>query len=346
MNFIIEKLKQKDFENWNMFVKENNLTIFHTIEWKKIIEETFGFNPIYYIIKDKNEIVGIAPAFVCRNFLKKMLVSMPFFEYGGPFIKEDYKKAYEDVFNKYKDLVENGEVDYVKIRSLPFDADYGDIGFNKELEAYDFYIDIEGKKFDDVWNSFTNDSGVRTAVNKSKKKEIKVKTKNNPKVIYNMILKKDARLGSPSFSKRFYTNIDKYLGDKTNYATSYLEGKPIASMIALQFGDELLLHQMGSDPKYFKKSSTDILFIEQIKYAIENGLKKVDFGRSKPDSSHSFFKKKYQCEKRDIYAYYYPKGFSENRYSGREKGQRLIKMIPWLFTRTFLGHWIRKNLGL
>jgi hypothetical protein len=271
---------------------------------------------------------------------------MPFFEYGGPFVKEGFEAAYKDIFGKYKEFVYRKEVDFVKIRSLPFDADYGEVGFNKQLEAYDFYLDIEGKSFDDVWNMFTKDSGVRTEVNRSVRNGVDIKKENAAEILYDFVVKKDAKLGSPSFAKKFYLNLDKYLGDKIHYVTSYLEGKPIASMISLKFGDELLLHQMGSDARHFKKSSTDILFIGQIEYAIDNGLKKVDFGRSKPDSGHSFFKKKYQCEKRDIYAYYYPADFSEDRYEGREFGQKVIKKVPWLFTKTFLGGWLRKNVGL
>ena len=346
MQYQIEELKQEDLEKWDEFVKDNKLTIFHTIGWKKIIEESFGFKPLYYVIKSENDIVGVAPAFFVNNFSKKAIVSMPFFEYGGIFVKEGFEDAYNDIFDRYKEFVDKQEVDFVKIRSLPFDVDYGDIGFNKQLESYDFYLDIKGKSFDEVWSMFTKDSGVRTEYNRSINNGVSVKTEKNAQIIYDFVVKKDAKLGSPSFGKRFYLNLEKYLGDKVHYVTSYLEEKSIASMVSLKFGDELLLHQMGSDKKYFKQSSTDILFVEQIKFAVENGLKKVDFGRSKPDSRHSFFKKKYQCEKRDIYAYYYPADFFENRYEGREFGQKVIKKMPWLFTRTFLGNWLRKNVGL
>ncbi|MBD3248623.1 GNAT family N-acetyltransferase [Candidatus Woesearchaeota archaeon] len=347
MRYNIFELKKEDFEEWDSFVKENKLPIFHTISWKKILEETFNFKPVYYIVKDKDgQIVGVSPAFICKTFLKKIIVSMPFFEYGGPFVKKGYKEAYKDIFERYKEYADKGKVDHIKIRSLPFEEDYQDINFKKELEAYDFYMDIEGRSFEDIWNSFSKDQGVRTEVNKAKRKGVIVKTENSPDVLHKLLTMKDARLGSPSFSKRFYLNIEKYLKDNTNYITSYINKTPIASMISLRFQDELMLHQLGSDPEYFKKTSTDILFIEQIRYAIENNLKKVDFGRSKPNSSHSFFKKKYNCKKRDIYVYSYPLDFSEQRYEGRNFGQKIIKKIPWVFTRTFLGNWLRKNVGL
>ncbi len=347
MKYKVEELRKENFEDWDRFVKENKLTVFHTIGWKRVLEETFNFKPIYYIAKDKDEnIVGISPAFICRSFLKKAIVSMPFFEYGGPFVKEGYKEAYKDIFERYKDYVDKGEVHHIKIRSLPFDEDYGNIGFKKELEAYDFYMDIEGKTFEDIWNSFSKDQGVRTEVNKAKRKGVIVNIEHSPEILHKLLAMKDARLGSPSFSKRFYLNIERYLKDNINYTASYIREKPIASMISLRFQDELMLHQLGSDPEYFRKASTDILFIEQIRYAIENDLKKVDFGRSKPNSSHSFFKKKYNCKKRDIYAYYYPQDFSEQRYEKRDLGQKMIKKMPWLFTKSFLGNWLRKNVGL
>jgi hypothetical protein len=72
----------------------------------------------------------------------------------------------------------------------------------------------------------------------------------------------------------------------------------------------------------------------------------LDFGRSRPNSSTAFFKEKFRCEKRNLYAYYYPADFSEDKYGGKEFGQKVIKKLPWLFTRTFLGNWLRKNVGL
>ncbi len=348
MRYFIEEFKESDSREWNEFVNANKeLTIFHTVEWKKIMEETFGFKPAYYVVKTEDkEIVGVCPAFIVKEFFKKAIVSMPFFEYGGPFIKEGYKEAYKDLFKVYKSFVDEKKVKYVKIRSLPSDADYGETGFNKELEAYSFFISLKDKSFDDVWNSFTKDSGVRTEYNRSVRFGVEVKNQKNPEVIYKLISAKDAKLGSPTFPKKFYVNVDKHLKTRLFYTNSMLKENPIASMTSLSFNGELLLHQLGSDKEYMKKTSTDILFVEQIKRAINTGCLKIDFGRSKPGSSHSFFKKKYDCERRDIYTYTYPESFSEDRYEGRSFGSKIIKSFPFIFTKTFIGAWLRKNVAL
>jgi hypothetical protein len=39
--FEVQQLRGEDYEEWNEFVKvHKNATIFHTVEWKKVLEET------------------------------------------------------------------------------------------------------------------------------------------------------------------------------------------------------------------------------------------------------------------------------------------------------------------
>ena len=53
--------------------------------WKKEIENTYGFDPNYFIYEDSGEIQGIFPSFRINNlFSGKSQISLPFSSYGGP----------------------------------------------------------------------------------------------------------------------------------------------------------------------------------------------------------------------------------------------------------------------
>jgi len=344
LDYAVEELNEYDFEKWNKFVyAHKELTIFHTIEWKRLLEKTFNFESKYFVVKNsEGEIVGISPAFKVKKFLKKIIISMPFFEYGGPFVEKGHEGIYKDIFNKYKEMVDKGEVSYVKIRSLPEDQSYPiDDIYNKQVEAHDFYLDIQNKTFDDIWTDFTKDSGVRTAVKKTLKNGVIIKKDQDFENLYNLIIKKDFKLGNPSFPKIFFENLKNKIINH-NIITCYLENKPISSMISLINNNMMILHQMGSDGEYLKKASTEILFVEQIKEAINRGLDIVDFGRSKPNSHHAKFKEKFNTKQRNIYAYYYPKTISEDRYKYLWI-ENILKKTPWILSKTPLGNWIRKN---
>ncbi|MBW3012126.1 hypothetical protein KY311_02995, partial [Candidatus Woesearchaeota archaeon] len=180
MEYTIEKLDESRFNEWNDFVNSHDgLSIFHTIEWKKLLEDVFGYSPEYYFVKNnENRIVGISPAFKCKTFFGKIIMSMPFFEYGGPFVEQGYESAYNDIFQIYKQKAEEGEVKLVKIRCLPSFIDYSQFGiqdYAKQVEAWDFILELQGKDFEkDIWNGYAKDSDIRTNIRKSIKKGAKL----------------------------------------------------------------------------------------------------------------------------------------------------------------------------
>lgn len=156
--FEVQLLRREDYEEWNEFVKvHKNATIFHTVEWKKVLEETFGCKPEYLVVKNsEGKLVGVSPAFSVKTLFGKVIVSQPFFEYGGPIVEKGFEEAYNGILNFYKDKVENDRTKYVEIRILP-DGEkepehFDNTGFVKQFKAYDFYIDVKGKDFEkDIW---------------------------------------------------------------------------------------------------------------------------------------------------------------------------------------------------
>ncbi|RJS71848.1 hypothetical protein CW714_05200, partial [Methanophagales archaeon] len=74
MQFEVQQLDKNDYNRWNDFLKTHkNATIFHTIEWKNVLEETFGYKPEYLVVKNsEGKIVGISPAFSVKTLFGKV----------------------------------------------------------------------------------------------------------------------------------------------------------------------------------------------------------------------------------------------------------------------------------
>ena len=93
----LELLQKSDYQKWDDFVNLHpNSTIFHTIQWKTVIEKSFHYQPLYLVLKNsENKIVGIAPSFLVKKLgiSNKIISSLPFFEYGGCLFKKDMKRA-------------------------------------------------------------------------------------------------------------------------------------------------------------------------------------------------------------------------------------------------------------
>jgi len=107
MKIILSNLREKDYRKWDEFVKSNqNSTIFHTIARKRIIEETFNYQSNYLVLKNlQGEILGISPAFLIKKALGKVIISQPFFEYGGIIAREGAEGVYKSILDFYKEKI-------------------------------------------------------------------------------------------------------------------------------------------------------------------------------------------------------------------------------------------------
>ncbi|CAD6492121.1 MAG: Acetyltransferase (GNAT) domain protein [Candidatus Argoarchaeum ethanivorans] len=349
--FEVQPLRREDYEEWNKFAKvHKNATIFHTIEWKKVLEETFGYKPAYLVTKNsEGEIVGISPAFSVKTLFGNVIVSQPFFEYGGPIIERGFGEAYKEVLDFYGDKVENERIKYVEIKVLPDGENehFGKTGFVKQFKAYGFYIDVKGKNFEkDIWlGLYTKKSRVRNSVKKAMKSGVMVVEDDDIDIYYELYIKTIAKLGSPPYPKTLFENIKKYADSSVRFTYAYLKETPIAAMMSFPYNNRDLMVSLVSDENYQECRANDLLYNEQIEYATKNGFEIVDFGRTRPDSPYERYKKKWGATKIDLYSYVYPPSTSEgvNPYKYYLMVSRITKKVPWIFTKTGIGPYLVKK---
>lgn len=81
---VTHKVKEKE---WKEFLSRSEYaTVYHTPEWKKTLEESFGYKPYYLFVKDESDlIVGMLPLFYVKSKLTgNRLSSLPFSHISGP----------------------------------------------------------------------------------------------------------------------------------------------------------------------------------------------------------------------------------------------------------------------
>lgn len=127
MDIEISRFEKSDEPDWTAFVRTHeNSTIFHTLEWKKVLEDTYQIQPEYIVARNNSGIiVGISPAFRMKTLTGLVLVSQPFFEYGGPLIKIGCTEALSGFLKYYVDLKETSKIKYIELRPVP--EDQGDV---------------------------------------------------------------------------------------------------------------------------------------------------------------------------------------------------------------------------
>jgi lipid II:glycine glycyltransferase (peptidoglycan interpeptide bridge formation enzyme) len=349
--FEVQLLRREDYKDWNEFVKvHKSATIFQTIEWKNVLEETFGYKPEYLVVKNsEGKIVGISPAFSVKTLFGRVIVSQPFFEYGGPIVETGFEAAYKEILNFYRDKVENERIKYVEIRVLPDGEDerFDGTGFVKQFKAYDFYIDVKDKDFEkDIWQGlYTKKSRVRNSVKKAIKSGMRVVEGDDIDIYYELYIKTIAKLGSPPYPKTLFENIKKYVNNLVRFTYAYLNDKPIAAMMSFPYNNRDLMVGLVSDEKYQEYRANDLLYNEQIEYATKNKFEIIDLGRTRPDSSYERYKQKWGATRVDLYSYVYPPSATEgvNPYKYYLIFSKITKKVPWIFTKTGIGHYLVKK---
>jgi hypothetical protein len=349
--FQILPLSRDDYNEWNAFVDYNGYaSIFHTLEWKKIIEKTFNYTPDYLLIRDsKDGLIGISPAFSVKAIFGKVIVSQPFFEYGGPLLNDGYEEAYKDLFTYYKEKADTKGAKYIELRNLPGKeiTNFESAGFIKQFKAYDFFIDVKGKDFErDIWfGLYTKKSRVRNSVKKAIERGVQVKEGRDIDTYYGLYTNTVERLGSPPYPKSLFENIEKNLGSSVRFTYAYLEESPISAMMSFPYKKRNLLVGLVSDEAYQEYRANDLLYNEQIEYATRNNFDVVDFGRTRPNSFYERYKKKWGATRRDLYSYVYPSSAAKdvNPYKYYLMFSKITKKMPWLLTRTGIGTHIIKQ---
>jgi len=82
----VDRLRQTDIAALEVYLRENaEATIFHTWEWRQVIEATYGHRHDYWAAWSDSRITGILPVVTMRlPILGTKMVSMPYQYYSGP----------------------------------------------------------------------------------------------------------------------------------------------------------------------------------------------------------------------------------------------------------------------
>jgi hypothetical protein len=115
----IETLKSD--KEWREFTKNNpNATFYHTIKWKDVIQRTFQYEPLYLVIKEyDNRVLGVCPGFITGASGIKIFDSIPFSDYGGPLIDNNYVQQGSKLLSKFfLDYFPSKGIKYVKICTM------------------------------------------------------------------------------------------------------------------------------------------------------------------------------------------------------------------------------------
>jgi len=291
---------KEDGTTWDAFVASHqDSTNYHQFGWRKIVENSFGHRTYYLTARNtENDICGILPLVHMKSRLfGSFLVSLPFFNYGGLLFTES--NAGEALLNNAGTVLNEVCADYMELRHM-YTRQHG---LATKQHKVTMILDLESDD-ETQWKAF--DAKVRNQVRKAEKSGLTSITGHLELLdgFYEVFCRNMRDLGTPVYGKVFFRNILETFPDTTRIISVVLKGKTVASGIMTWFKDTLEVPWASSISDYREMCPNNQLYWEAIRFAIRNGARKFDFGRSTPGEGTFRFKKQWGAEPVPLYWQY------------------------------------------
>ncbi len=259
-----------------MILKFDDYSFFHTMEWAKVLNDSYSYTPKCFLIYDDDELVGIVSLMFIESWLTgKRAVSLPFSDYCGPLFKPDTEPS--KIIQKIFGICIKEKIKYIEFRSATSKF---------PQEAQHFRTDLRhvlrlDKGESELLKSFSENT--RRNIKKANKFNLELKIQNDHagvRLFYEMQCETRKRHGLPPQPFNFFENIFKTIIniEAGDILFAYQDKNCIAGAIYLKFGKKLLYKFGASYSKYYILAGNHFVMWEAIKKYQAEGFCEFDFG--------------------------------------------------------------------
>lgn len=249
---------------------------FHSSAWARVLHETYGFKPIYYIIKNQDGLDFLLPVMETSGLAaKKRGVSLPFSDYCRPIIDDniDINSVMRLVYHNMK------ENRWVYLETRDAEAIYRD---NHYSCYYTHTLDLFRDQSEIKKNISTS---VKRNIKKAISSGITAESYTDYKALeafFKLHCLTRKRLGVPIQPFRFFNNIYKYIIQQ-NLGLIILarwEDKFISGAVYFHYGKQALYKFGASNMKYQHLRGNDLVMMNAIEHYMNNDYHTFSFGRT------------------------------------------------------------------
>lgn len=328
INFSSDNQKKE----YTKFLKQNpDSNIFHTIEWKEVLESYFDFDPFYLIARNnKNEIKAILPFFYLKNFCGKRLDSLPFSAFGGAVGDNKYVEL---LVKKIFEINEKLKCKYIIIRQHPmkFSNLYEKMGMKSIVNRWNQIIII--KNPEDLWRDLKKSN--RNSINQALRHNVEVKCISNIEKIsdfYELEFLTYKKFGEPRPDISFYKTLWKKMKSKgyVEFFIAKYRDITIASSMIFRFNKNVIYTYSNSNPKYLNLRPNNLILWKIIEWSYDKNYHFLDLGCTSLQNKGLFsFKSSFNTKNIPFAHYYYPSDSTliKDTFLGKI-GKKIYKKAP------------------
>ncbi len=296
-----------DIDRWEAFLSTVSSTVYHTPQWKQLLEKALGYTPFYlFALNDSDEIVGFLPLFKVKSLTPgSRMCSVPMSHLCGPLGTAETKNL---LLSHAIELNNRGKSKYLEIRESAESSLFRDIN---NFSTYILNLDPEPQN---VWKKLDKGS-VRWAIKKAEKIGVTVEASSKVeslKIFYELNCLTKRKIGVPCHPWSFFKILFEVFGENVKLFLAKKGEQVIGGGVFLYYGEYVLYAYGAADPKELKNYPYNAFIWQCIKNACIMNYKYFDFGRtSYSDKGLENFKKNWGTTEKKLFYSFYPNDADE-----------------------------------
>ncbi len=291
--------EETDPSAWDRYVDAHpQATQYHRWVWGRVVEESFGHRTHYLSARRGGRIVGLLPLVLMRSRLfGTFLVSVPFFNYGG--LLSDGPEVDRDLLAAAEEIGRREGASFIELRHS---ENKGCLVHTREHKVT-MLLELERDQARQ-WGAIG--AKVRNQVRKAEKSGLVASTGGSELLdeFYEIFSVNMRDLGTPVYAKRFFATMAARVGDAFRAVVVRHRERPVAAGFLLRFRDRLEIPWASSLRRYNALCPNNLLYWTALRWAVEQGVRQFDFGRSTPGSGTYRFKEQWGAKPVQLYWQY------------------------------------------
>ena len=285
---------------WDEYVERHpSSSPFHLIAWKRAVEKIFAFESRYLVAESHGGIRGVLPLFLVSNPITgRALISTPFAVYGG--ICASDEQADSELRRAACEMARAERVQYLELRERQHGSD-SSFCVKHLYVTFDQELPPEPEQ---LLQGFPRDT--RYMIRKGKKNGLYSVIDNRQlDDLYEIYAESVRQLGTPVFSKLWFRTLMKEFGERCEITVVRHQHRALAAVLSFRFRDSILPYYGGSLGEGRHLAANNFMYWEVMKRALESGVRRFDFGRSKLSTGSYMFKTQWNMRERALpYEFY------------------------------------------
>lgn len=329
---------------WRQYVNRSPAaTLFHQPLWCLAVESVFGHQPYHLLAQRDGRVVGFLPLMEVRSILAgRLLVSVPYGTYGG--LLSDDAAARDALVSAAIELANKRQARSLELRSEHAQAP----GLTCE-RRYSAFVRQLPDNPDELATFLPRKS--RAAVRQARQREgLEVRhDADQLPLVWRLYSRSMRRLASLSYPFRFFRELLERLGENAWVTTVWRGRRPIAGLLSFVHRDTVMPYFVGVDERVSCTGTANLLYAAVMERAVECGLRRFDFGRTRSDNVGPCSFKRNQGFKPVTLGYqrYVPPGREPPDLTPTNPrfalARRIWPRLPLALTRV-MGSWLAKSV--